>query len=175
MAKIKIGDTQLNFELPGVDGLKHSIENIQKIKVIIFSCNHCPYAQAWEDRIVNLQSEFSKDIQIIMISSNDAEQFPDDSFQEMAKRSQEKKFNFPYLYDESQEIATLYGAERTPEVFVFDSLGTLKYHGTIDDNYENESEVEKSFLKEAIKNIINGENPSPSFTEPVGCTIKWKN
>ena len=100
---------------------KHSIKNIQKIKVIIFSCNHCPYAQAWEDRIVNLQSEFSKDIQIIMISSNDAEQFPDDSFQEMAKRSQEKKFNFPYLYDESQEIATLYGAERTPEVFVFDS------------------------------------------------------
>ena len=110
-----------------------------------------------------------------MISSNDAEQFPDDSFQEMAKRSQEKKFNFPYLYDESQEIATLYGAERTPEVFVFDSLGTLKYHGTIDDNYENESEVEKHFLKEAIKNIINEKNPSPSFTEPVGCTIKWKN
>ena len=96
MAKIKIGDTQLNFELPWGDGLKHSIKNIQKIKVIIFSCNHCPYAQAWEDRIVNLQSEFSKDIQIIMISSNDAEQFPDDSFQEIAKRSQEKKFKIPY-------------------------------------------------------------------------------
>ena len=75
MAKIKIGDSQLNFELTGVDGIKHNIEDIQKIKVIIFSCNHCPYAQAWEDRIVKLQSEFSKDIQIMMISSNDAEQW----------------------------------------------------------------------------------------------------
>ena len=110
-----------------------------------------------------------------MISSNDAKQFPDDSFQEMVKRSKEKQFNFPYLYDESQEIATLYGAERTPEVFVFDASGILKYHGTIDDNYENESEVEKSFLKEAIENIINEKNPNPSITEPIGCTIKWKN
>ncbi len=175
MAKINIGDPQLNFELPGVDGIKHNIKNIQKIKVVIFSCNHCPYAQAWEDRIIKLQSEFSKHIQVIMISSNDAKQFPDDSFQEMVKRSKEKQFNFPYLYDESQEIATLYGAERTPEVFVFDASDILKYHGTIDDNYENESEVEKSFLKEAIENIINEKNPNPSITEPIGCTIKWKN
>ena len=110
-----------------------------------------------------------------MISSNDASKYPEDNFEKMQERHRDKKFNFPYLYDESQEVAKMYGAERTPEVFVFDSKGLLRYTGAIDDNYENESEVEKHFLKEAIKNIINEKNPSPSFTEPVGCTIKWKN
>ena len=174
MAKIKIGDQQINFELPSVDGTNHNLENNQNIKVVIFSCNHCPYAQAWEDRIIQIQSDFSENIQVIMISSNDAEQFPDDNFDKMLERSKEKHFNFPYLYDETQETATRYGAEKTPEVFLFDSSGVLKYHGTIDDNYENESEVTKFFLRDAIEKLIRGENPNPSSTEPVGCTIKWK-
>ena len=175
MAKIKIGDQQINFDLPGVDGINHNIGDNQNIKVVIFSCNHCPYAQAWEDRIIQIQSDFSENIQVIMISSNDADQFPDDSFGKMKERANEKRFNFPYLYDQSQKIATIYGAERTPEAFVFDSSGALKYHGTIDDNYENESEAMKFFLRDAIEKLIKGENPDPSSTEPVGCTIKWKN
>jgi hypothetical protein len=109
-----------------------------------------------------------------MISSNDAEEYPEDNFQKMKERHSEKKFNFPYLFDETQEVAKMYGAERTPEVFLFNELGLLKYHGTIDDNYENENNVNNKYLEDAIESLIEGKDPETSSTDPVGCTIKWK-
>ena len=109
-----------------------------------------------------------------MISSNDAESYPEDNFEKMKERHIDKKFNFNYLYDESQEVAKIYGAERTPEVFVFDDLGLLKYTGAIDDNYENENDVTQRYLTDAIDMIIDGNEPPTSSTPAVGCTIKWK-
>ena len=111
---------------------------------------------------------------MIMISSNDASKYPVDNFEKMQERHRDKKFNFPYLYDESQEVAKMYGAERTPEVFVFDSKGLLRYTGAIDDNYENESEVKSKYLEDALKSLIKGNKVIVEATDAVGCTIKWK-
>ena len=177
MANIKLNDPYVNFLLPSTEGNNISLDmaDLGEYKLVIFSCNHCPYAQAWEDRIINIQKKYkSSGLSTIMISSNDAEEYPEDNFQKMKERHSEKKFNFPYLFDETQEVAKMYGAERTPEVFLFNELGLLKYHGTIDDNYENENNVNKKYLEDAIESLIEGKDPETSSTDPVGCTIKWK-
>ena len=177
MSNIKLNEPYINFLLPSTDGNDVSLDmaSLGEYKLVIFSCNHCPYAQAWEDRIINIQKKYkSNGLSIIMISSNDAEKYPEDNFTKMKERHSEKKFNFSYLYDETQEVAKMYGAERTPEVFLFNELGLLKYQGTIDDNYENENNVNKKYLEDAIESIIQGKDPEISSTDPVGCTIKWK-
>jgi len=177
MPNIKLSDPYINFLLPATDGKNYSLDlsSLGKIKVVIFSCNHCPYAQAWEDRIINIQKKYSnKGVSVIMISSNDSAEYPEDSFEKMKERHAEKNFNFPYLYDETQEIAKMYGAERTPEVFVFDDLGLLRYTGAIDDNYEDESAVTSSYLMNALDSLIKGNKADVETTDAVGCTIKWK-
>ena len=191
---MKIGDFGINFTLPGVDEKSHSFNQYQnkKILIIIFSCNHCPYVQAWEDRIIKIQTDYRKeDVQIIAISSNDVELYPDDSFPKMKERSIKKEYNFPYLFDETQEIALAYGAERTPEFFLFDEERKLRYHGAIDDNYEDEQPyqgtptpgviysvspdgVTNPFLKNAIESILIGVSPNPEKTTPTGCSIKYR-
>ena len=175
---IKIGDKAPSFTL--IDTNEKSIAlkdySAKSILVVIFSCNHCPFAQAWEDRIVAIQDSFkSQDVQILVISSNDATQYPADSFAEMKKRALEKNFNFPYLYDETQEVAHSYGAEKTPEVFVFDQSRTLKYHGAIDDNYDDEDAVKTHYLKNALNDLLQNSTPTTPRSEPEGCTIKWFN
>ncbi len=177
MPNIKLNDPYINFLLPATDGQNYSLDlsSLGEIKVVIFSCNHCPYAQAWEDRIINIQKKYSNDgVSVIMISSNDSAEYPEDSFEKMKERHAEKNFNFPYLYDETQEIAKMYGAERTPEVFVFDNLGLLRYTGAIDDNYEDESSVTSSYLINALDSIIKDNKAEVETTDAVGCTIKWK-
>ena len=177
MSNIKLNEPYINFLLPSTDGNDVSLDmaSLGEYKLVIFSCNHCPYAQAWEDRIINIQKKYkSNGLSIIMISSNDAEKYPEDNFTKMKERHSEKKFNFSYLYDETQEVAKMYGAERTPEVFLFNELGLLKYQGTIDDNYEDENNVNKKYLEDAIESLIQGKDPEISSTDPVGCTIKWK-
>lgn len=177
MMKIEIGQQVKHFELPGVDGRDHSLSDYQDSTaiVVIFSCNHCPYAQAWEDRIVQIQSDYEgRDVQILMISANDAAKYPEDSFPLMKERAKQKGFNFPYLFDESQSIARSFGAERTPEVFVFDNVRNLRYHGAIDDNYEDPENVGNTYLRDALDSILSGSGLSVAETEAVGCTIKWK-
>ncbi len=177
MPNIKLNDPYVNFLLPATDGINYSLDlpSLGKIKVVIFSCNHCPYAQAWEDRIISIQKKYSNDgVSVIMISSNNSTEYPEDSFEKMKERHTEKNFNFPYLYDETQEIAKMYGAERTPEVFVFDEFGLLRYTGAIDDNYEDESAVTSSYLMNALDSIIQDNKADVEITDAVGCTIKWK-
>lgn len=177
MSNLKINDPYVNFLLPSTGGKEISLDmqGLGEYKLVIFSCNHCPYAQAWEGRIINIQEKFkSSGLSIIMISSNDAISYPEDSFEKMKERYKEKGFNFFYLYDETQEVAKMYGAERTPEVFLFNEIGLLKYQGTIDDNYENESEVKQRYLEDAIESLISGNDPKIASTDAVGCTIKWK-
>ncbi len=177
MTNLSIGDEAVPFELPGVDGDTHSLSDYEEkaAVAIVFTCNHCPYARAWEDRIVSIQNDYgSGGLQVVAINANDAEKYPDDGFPQMQQRAGEKGFNFPYLHDESQEVATAYGAERTPEVFLFGGDRKLAYHGAIDDNYDDPDAVHNYYLREAIEAILSGEKPTTSHTSPVGCSIKWK-
>ncbi len=176
MAKLKIGDKAIDFSLNGTDGLRHSLNDHRgKLTVAIFSCNHCPYVRAWEDRMVAIQTAYAdRGVQLLAINSNDATQYPEDNFENMKLRAKEKQFNFPYLRDEDQKIARLYGAQRTPEVFVFDRDFILRYHGAIDDNYDDPDAVKLHHLRNALDALSGGTNPPRPETQPVGCTIKWK-
>ncbi len=175
---MKIGQAAPDFKnLPSVDGKKVSRSDFgdKKALVIFFSCNHCPYVQAYEDRIMALQNEFKdKGVQFIAINSNDDEGYPDDSFENMVKRTQEKKFNFLYLRDATQEVAKAYGASHTPHIFVFNQNRKLSYTGKIDDNWQNPSQVKKQFLREALTALVQGREPAEPETFAIGCTIKWK-
>jgi len=177
MAKVKIGDNVVAFNLPGVDGRQHSLSEYlgKNAVVVIFSCNHCPYVRAWEDRMVQVQADYAgKGVQLIAINANDGVKYPDDSFPKMKERAREKGFNFPYLHDETQKVAQAYGAERTPEVFLFDRKGVMCYHGTIDDNYDDPKAVKTHYLRDALDAVLAGKRVSLPETRPVGCTIKWK-
>ncbi|MGB3634224.1 MAG: thioredoxin family protein [Rubrobacteraceae bacterium] len=177
MAKLNTGDEAISFRLPGVDGETHSLTDYagKAAVAVVFTCNHCPYARAWEDRIVSIQSDYgSGGLQVLAINANDADKYTDDGFPQMQQRAEDKGFNFPYLHDESQEIAAAYGAERTPEVFLFDGDRKLAYHGAVDDNYDDPEDVHNHYLREAVEAILSEEEPLTSHTSPVGCTIKWK-
>ena len=177
MANLRVGDKAISFKLPGVDEKIHSLDEYAGKNgiAVVFSCNHCPYVRAWEDRMVQIQSDYaSRGMQLVAINANDETKYPDDSFPRMKERAREKKFNFPYLRDETQETARAYGAERTPEVFLFDRNLTLQYHGAIDDNYDNPSNVKEHYLRNALDALLVGKSPKMAETKAVGCTVKWK-
>jgi len=177
MSNLKIGDKAIDFNLLSTDEENLTLESFKDKKAfaIIFTCNHCPYVMAWEDRIINLQNEYKdKEALFTLICSNDAAKYPEDSFEKMKERAKEKNYPFPYLHDETQEIAKLYGAERTPEIFLFDSKRRLCYHGAFDDNYEEPSSVNHQFFRDAINEVLVRKIVSTPDTAPVGCTIKWK-
>ena len=176
MVNLKIGDKALDFSLTGIDDKMHSLnEYSDKHVAVVFSCNHCPYVRAWEDRMIKIQTDYaSKGVQLIAINANDVAKYPDDSFQNMKIRAREKKFNFPYLRDEDQKVAKSYGAQRTPEVFLFDMNRALQYHGAIDDNYDDPNAVKVHYLRNALDAILNGTKVPLAETAPVGCTVKWK-
>jgi peroxiredoxin len=169
-------ETAPAFDLPGVDGRNHSLEEYAHapVLVLIQSCNHCPYVLAWEERINALAREYAdRGVRIVAISSNDADAYPADSFERMVEHAREAVYVFDYLYDESQEIARALGSERTPECFVFDADRRLVYHGMVDDNRE-ESEVTRHYLRDALEAALAGEPPPVADTAPVGCTVKWR-
>jgi peroxiredoxin len=177
MTDLKPGDKAIPFELPGVDDRRHSLADYadKEAIAVVFTCNHCPYARAWEDRLIDIQADYAdRGVQLVAISANDAKKYPDDSFPRMKEHSEEKGFNFPYLYDESQEVARAYGAERTPEIFLFDKGGTLRYHGTVDDDYDDPAAVRNHYFRDALEAVLEGRHPLSAETVPVGCTIKWK-
>jgi peroxiredoxin len=163
-----------SFDLPGVDGEQHSLDDYAEVPAlaVVWSCNHCPYVQAWEGRMIDLQREYGdRGFRLVAVSSNDAENYPEDSFDAMKARAEQQGFNFDYLYDEDQSVLAAYGAERTPEVFLFDSERRLVYHGAIDDSRE-ESEVTQRYLRDAIEAVLAGEEPPVRETPPVGCSVK---
>jgi len=175
--KIKLGTPAPDFSLSGVDGKKYSLSSFagSKALVIMFICNHCPYVQAIEDRIIKLQRDYAaKGLQLIGICSNDPTDYPDDQPENLKKRWLEKDYRFPYLIDETQEIARSYGAVCTPDLFIFDSAQKLAYHGQLDDNWQNPSKVTRQPLREALDRLIAGKTPSTDQTPSMGCSIKWK-
>ncbi|MBZ0198753.1 MAG: thioredoxin family protein [Ignavibacteriaceae bacterium] len=173
---LKISSALPPFSLKSVDEKVYSPEMFsdKKVLIIIFSCNHCPYVQTYEKRIIELQRIFAEDIAIVAISSNDAVNYPEDSFEMMKKRAAEQQFNFPYLYDEDQSIAKAFDATHTPEVFLFNQERKLAFHGKIDDNWQEAENVKSRYLKEAIEEVLNDEEVSVPETFTIGCTIKWK-
>jgi peroxiredoxin len=174
---IKIGAVAPDFNLPGVDGNNYSLDYFYGKTgfVIIFSCNHCPYVRAYENRIKKIQSDYSdKGIGVIAVNSNDSDQYEDDSFQNMTKRASEMNFNFPYVRDEEQTAARAYGASHTPEIFLFNNQRKLVFHGKIDDNWRDESKINSQYLRDAIEELIEGKEISVPETFTIGCTIKWK-
>ena len=177
MKTLKIGDSAPNFHLPGVDGRDYSLEVLKdnKVVIVMFSCNHCPYVKAYEERFVELQNDYGeKGVILIAINPNDERRYPEDNFKNMKIRARKRGFNFPYLRDESQSVTSTYGATRTPEVFVFDEKRTLRYHGRIDDNVYDPSRVSYHYLRNALDALLSGKKVPIEDTEPVGCTVKWK-
>ena len=172
----------MNFSLPNVDGSTVSLDNYPNAKgfIIIFTCNHCPYAIAYEERIKALDERFtSQGFPVIAISSNDPVSYPQDSFENMKVRARDKEFGFPYLFDETQEIAKLYEAERTPHAYLLhktDDGLKLVYKGSIDNNnnYKTPRPVTETWLADAVQKLINDGEAEYEETTAVGCTIKWK-
>lgn len=176
--RLAIGSKAPPFALPGVDDQTHSLADVLtrgRAAVVVFSCNHCPFVQAYEPRIIGLAEEVTGGgVGFLLINSNDPVPFPEDSFENMKQRSDRMGYPFPYLHDASQEVAEAYGAQRTPEVFLVDEKGALRYHGTVDDNVENADRVTRHYLRDAIRAVLEGGSPDPAETDPVGCAIKWR-
>jgi peroxiredoxin len=173
---LKINDMLPSFSLPATDGMtvdSHLIKD--KVLAVIFTCNHCPYAQAYEDRLVALANHFDEEgVQFVLINSNDATDYPDDSFEAMVKKHNEKQYPFPYCHDASQEVAKAFGALCTPHCFVFNQERKLKYKGRIDDSWQDESAATEHNLRDAIAALVKGEEPPAHEVNAIGCSIKWK-
>ena len=172
---VKLGSVAPYFNLPDTLGKNVSIEDFDsELLIIVFTCNHCPYAKAVEERLIKLGKEYKSDVDFVLISSNDSENYPEDSPKKMAERHTEKGYPFPYLYDETQEVAKAYSAVCTPDIFLYNEDRKLEYRGRIDDNWQNPEQVEREELKMAIEAVLNGKTIDFEQKPSMGCNIKWK-
>lgn len=175
-----VGDKAMDFKLKNVDGKYISLKNFSNTKgfIVVFTCNHCPYAKAYQDRIIQLDQKYKvKGYPVVAINSNDPQMEPEDSYQQMIVRAKEKNYSFPYLFDETQNVHRTYGATRTPHVFLLQKQGNelvVKYIGAIDDNFEDASKVTTPYLSNAVDALLAGQSPNPTFTKAIGCSIKDK-
>ncbi|NMH25246.1 thioredoxin family protein [Flavobacterium solisilvae] len=171
------GDTATDFKLKSVDGKFYSMADYKDAKgfILVFTCNTCPFAVKYEDRINDLAKKYkSKGYILLAINPNDPIAQPDDTFEFMQKKAKDKKFAFPYLVDEGQKIYPQYGATKTPHVFLLDKNHVVKYIGAIDDNSDDASAVKEKYLENAIAALENGQAPMPETTKAIGCSIKVK-
>ncbi len=171
---VSIGAAAPDFSLNDTAGESWSL-NGAPATVLVFTCNHCPYALAWHDRIAEVASDYEdRGVVTMAINSNDADRYPRDSYDAMRQRvAEDGGWPMPYLHDASQEVARAYGAEKTPDVFVLDGDGALRYRGAPDGDYDDPGQ-RAAWLREALDSILSGEAPKRAQTKPVGCSIKWK-
>jgi peroxiredoxin len=165
------------FRLPGVDGRTYALSDFaaSRCLLVVFTCNHCPYAQAVEDRIIALQREYDPTaLRVVAICANDAATYPDDALEKLAERWRTKQMPFPYLHDESQEVARAFGAVCTPDYFLYDAARTLRYRGRLDDNWKEPDKVTRRELKQAVDAVLAGRAPAEPQQPSMGCSIKWK-
>jgi len=176
----RLASEATDFSLPGVDGKSYSLTSFKgsKALVVAFICNHCPYVIAVQERLNALAKEFApKGVALIGINSNDSVKYPADGFEAMKARSKEQGYAFPYVQDESQQVARAYGAVCTPDFFAYENVGgkfLLRYAGRLDDNWKNPSAVTRRELAEALSAILAGRTPAPEQKPSMGCSIKWK-
>jgi len=172
---VELGSKAPYFNLPNTDGENISLEHFKaEVLVVIFTCNHCPYAKAVEDRLIELGNNYSETVDFVLISSNDVENYPADSPEKMAELAKSKGYPFPYLFDETQKIAKAYSAVCTPDIFLYNSERKLQYRGRLDDNWQNPNQVEREELKMAIEATLNGKGINFEQIPSMGCNIKWK-
>lgn len=174
-----IGDTVADFKLKNVDGKMVSLADFKNAKgaIVIFDCNTCPYSKAYNDRIVGLAKKYSATFPVVAINSNSPEVSPGDSYDEMVKYAKAKGYDFPYLFDETQEVARNYGATNTPHVYVLKKdAGVYKvaYIGAIDNNTKDATAADKKYVEEAVDALVAGKPVPTEKTKAIGCTIKWK-
>ena len=173
---VSLGSKAPYFSLPDTDGNNLSIENFSKeILVVIFTCNHCPYAKAVEDRLIKLANKYNSKVDFDLISSNDAENIPEDSPEMMAVQAESKSYPFPFFFDETHEIAKAYSAVCTPDIFLYNNDRELEYRGRLDDNWKEPEKVSREELKMAIEIVLKGEEIDFTQIPSMGCNIKWKN
>jgi len=171
-----VGDTARDFSLQNVDGKKVSLADMKDAKgyIVVFTCNHCPYAIAYEDRIIDLHNKYAPlGYPVVAINPNDKDVQPADSFDNMKKRAKAKSIPYAYLYDETQEIAKTYGATRTPHVYLLDKDRVVRYIGAIDDNSEDGSAAKDKYVENAIEALQAGQEVAVKQTKAIGCGIKW--
>lgn len=175
-----IGSEVENFALMNVDNTEVSLSNYEEGEgvIVVFTCNHCPYAKKYEDRIIDLHAKFKdKGYPVIAINPNDPEVQPEDGFEQMKERAQQKNYKFPYLLDEGQRVYPKFGATKTPHVFVLkkeNSKFVVKYIGAIDNNYENPADVSERYVEDAVHSLLEGKPIKTTKTVAIGCTIKKK-
>ncbi|MCY7329706.1 MAG: thioredoxin family protein [Saprospiraceae bacterium] len=172
-----VGDQAEDFSLKNVDGKMVSLADYKMVAgyIVVFTCNHCPYAQLYEQRIMDLHKKYaSKGFPLIAINPNSPAVVWEDSYEEMQKRAKTRKYGFPYLFDEEQSVYPRFGATRTPHVFLLDSARVVRYIGAIDDNAESQRDIKHHWVEDAIDAMMHGEQPTPDYTRAVGCTIKKK-
>lgn len=176
----QVGDTARDFKLKNIDGKYVSMADYKKAKgiILVFTCNPCPYAKLYEQRILDLDKKYaSQGYPVIAINPNDPEQSKDDAFDKLQQRAKEKGYTFPYLVDETQDISKAYGAKATPHVYLLKKYGdkfTVEYIGAVDDDTQNTNENKVKHVENAIQALEAGKKPAVTNTKAIGCTIKWK-
>lgn len=173
----QVGDIVADFTLKGTDDQNHTFSQIAGSEgaIVIFTCNHCPYSQLYEDRIIALQSDYEgKGLPVVAINPNDPAVQPEDSFENMKIRAEEKGFNFLYLFDDGQKVYPKFGATRTPHVFLVDKNMTIRYIGAIDDSPRDASSVNEAYVRMAADAVIAGKEVNPIESKAIGCSIKTK-
>lgn len=176
----KIGDKAMDFRLKSTNENFVAMKDFTAAKgfIVVFTCNHCPFAKAYEQRILLLDAKYaSKGFPVIAINPNDANREPEDSFENMQELAKERKYTFPYLVDDTQDIAKTYGAARTPHVFVLkkeDDGLVVKYIGAIDDNSDDATKVTKKYVEQAVDALLANKPIATAETKAIGCTIKWR-
>lgn len=173
---IGIGDSAPPLALPDTEGDTVALPapGEAQATVVLWTCNHCPYALAWHDRLTAAAREYAgRGVRFLAVNSNDADRYPADSPEAMAERYDANEWGMPYLHDASQEVASAYGARTTPDLFVFDSTLRLRYRGAPDADYRDPAQA-AAWLRSALEAILTGSDPDPAETEPVGCSIKWR-
>ncbi len=172
---VPLGTLCPDFALPGVDGRTWKRAEFKApLLLVVFMCNHCPYVQAVDDRINELARDFQGRCDVVAISANDAEQYPEDSFEAMGYRAQEKGYLFRYLYDGTQDVARAFQAACTPDFFLFGPDRQLAYRGRLDDNWKEPTQVKRRELREAIEALLAGKVPRLPQKASLGCSLKWK-
>ncbi|HEY4829982.1 MAG TPA: thioredoxin family protein [Solirubrobacteraceae bacterium] len=173
---ISIGEVAPDFALPDTEGRRWSVASYDgaPATVVVFTCNHCPYALAWQDRIAQVANDYAaRGVRVLAVNANDGERYPGDSLKAMRDRVSREQWTIPYLRDESQEVAREYGAKVTPDVFVLDAESRLRYRGAPDADYDNPRE-QAEWLREALDAVLDGSTLERAESKPVGCSIKWK-
>jgi peroxiredoxin len=173
---IGIGDSAPPLALPDTEGSTVALPapGEAQATVVLWTCNHCPYALAWHDRLTAVAREYAgRGVRFLAVNSNDADRYPADSPEAMAERYDAAEWGMPYLHDASQEVARAYGARTTPDLFVFDSALRLRYRGAPDADHRDPGQA-AAWLRSALEAILTGSEPDPGETEPVGCSIKWR-